>query len=102
MPHSYLIASAGRVLAALHAGYMLPSAPNSTATPNPSSTSSGVMATEIDADEAEPMDTPAVDTVLFPAWVGWGSSRLASDVLPPYQSLNQLRPRLSSTAHLQA
>lgn len=67
LPHSYRIASAGRVLAALHAGYRLPSAPNNTATPNPSSTSSGVMVTEMEADEAEPMDTPAVDTVLFPA-----------------------------------
>ena len=67
LSHSYRIASAGRVLAALHAGYRLPSAPNNTATPNPSSTSSGVMVTEMEADEAEPIETLVVDTVLFPA-----------------------------------
>ena len=67
LAHSYRIASADRVLAALHAGYKLPTAPNSTATPNPSSTSSGVMVTEIEADEAEPRDMPVEETVLFPA-----------------------------------
>lgn len=64
------MASAGLVLAALHAGYKLPTAPNSTAKPNPNSTSSGVIVMEIEADDAEPSDTPVVETVLFPAWVG--------------------------------
>ena len=65
--YSYLIASAGLVLAALHAGYRLPNAPNITAIPNPSSISSGVMVTEIEVEEAELIDTPVEETVLFPA-----------------------------------
>ena len=65
--YSYLIASAGRVLAARQAGYKLPKAPNSTASPNPSRTSCGVTVTVMEAVDAEPIDTPAVDTVLFPA-----------------------------------
>src|SRR5208283_2623153 len=40
--HSYLIASAGLIFAALHAGYRLPNVPSRIATPKPNSTSSGV------------------------------------------------------------
>ena len=40
--YSYLIASAGLIFAALHAGYRLPNVPSRIATPKPNSTSSGV------------------------------------------------------------
>ena len=80
--------------AAFHAGYRLPDAPNSTASPNPSSTSSGVMDTEIEADEAEPMDTLVVETVLFPAWVGCGKSRFAKAVAPTVPTTKATTPAI--------
>ena len=73
------MASAGLVLAALHAGYKLPSAPSSTATPKPNRTSSGVRVTEIAVDAEVGMDMPSDDIALVTAWVGCGSSRLARD-----------------------
>ena len=100
--HSYRIASADCVLAALHAGYRLPTAPNSTATPMPNSTSSGVMDTEIEADEAEPRDMPVEETVYLPLELDAEAADSQAMSHRKCRLLYPLRLQLSSTVCLQA